>query len=87
MSMAGTPSEWVKKGKIFSKKRKEELVTSRLGCLTQQKLPLPSGYAQIVRLNKKASLAQLEDELIIQKHKIQDSESQVNESNIKADNS
>ena len=44
------PLEFVKSGKIFSKKRKEGLVTSKLGSLIDQKIPIPLLKKQIVQI-------------------------------------
>lgn len=42
-----------KKPKIFSQKRKDGQITSRIGDLLQQKLPLPQNCKQMVSIQKK----------------------------------
>ena len=54
-SEAGVPDAEIKP-KIFSQKRKEGLVTSRIGSLLVQKLPVPLSYVQVVSLQKESEM-------------------------------
>lgn len=50
-----------KKPKIFSKKRKDGQITSRIGDLLQQKLPIPQNCKQMISIQKKGGDAKAND--------------------------
>ena len=50
-----------KRPKIFSKKRKDGNVTSRIGDLLQQKLPLPYNCKQTLQIQKKGDSPKIVD--------------------------